>query len=46
VTRLIVAYDELLAERDHLVASLRRLMPAWGQVREVLNEMAKSLDAP
>jgi hypothetical protein len=41
VIRLIQAYDELLAERDHLVASLRRLMPAWGEVRDELNELSR-----
>jgi hypothetical protein len=46
VIRLLQSYDELLAERDQLVSTLRRLMPARGEVREVLNEMAKQLDAP
>jgi hypothetical protein len=43
VVRLIQAYDELLAERDHLVSTLRRLTPAWAVVPEVLNELAKQL---
>jgi hypothetical protein len=43
VVRHLQAYDELLAERDQLVSTLRRLMPAWGEVREVLKEIAKQL---
>jgi hypothetical protein len=42
VIRLLQPYDELLAERDHLV-SLPRLTPAWGEVREVLNELSATL---
>jgi hypothetical protein len=45
VVRLIEAYDELLAERDQLVSTLRPLTPAWAEVREVLNEMVKQLTA-
>jgi hypothetical protein len=39
VIRLIQADDELLAEHDRLVSTLRRLTPAWAEVREVLNEL-------
>jgi hypothetical protein len=46
VTRLIQAYDELLAERDQLVSTLRRLTLAWGAAREVLNGLSKQLHAP
>ena len=36
--------DEVLAERAELVARLRRLTPAWGELRAVLNELNSRLE--
>jgi len=40
VRQVLEGYRVLLRERAELEALLRRLTPAWGQVRAVLNELA------
>lgn len=42
VRRVLESLREVLAERAELVAQLRRLGPAWGEVRGVLNELART----
>jgi hypothetical protein len=44
VRRVLEAHRELLAERAALEALLRRLLPAWKECREVLNELSKQLE--
>jgi hypothetical protein len=38
------SHGEVLAERAELVAQLRRLGPAWGEFRGVLNEPNRVLE--
>jgi hypothetical protein len=33
------AYDELLAQRDGIVATLGRLRQPWGELRAVVNQL-------
>jgi hypothetical protein len=40
VHQVLEDYRTLLRERAELEAFLRRLTPAWGEVRAVLNELA------
>ena len=37
--------DRVQRERAELVATLDRLVPAWGELRAVLNELNRVLDA-
>ena len=48
VRRVLESLREVLAERAELVARLRRLTPAWGELQSVLNHLnrSSSLDAP
>ncbi len=43
VRRVLESLGEVLAERAELVAQLRRLGPAWGELRAVLNELNRVL---
>jgi predicted component of type VI protein secretion system len=38
------SHRELLAQREELEKLLRRLLPAWAECRQVLNELMKQLD--
>lgn len=44
VRRILESHREVLAERSELVAQLRRLGPAWAELRKVLNELNRVLD--
>jgi hypothetical protein len=43
VRTVLEDYRAILRERAELDALLRRLTPAWGEVRAVLNELAARL---
>jgi hypothetical protein len=43
VRRVLESLREVLAARAELVAQLRRLGPAWGELRDVLNELDRLL---
>ena len=43
VARLLCSYEQLATEQAEVVALLRRLGPAWGEVRAVLSEMHRVL---
>ena len=43
VRRVLEDHQRVLAERAELVAQLRLLGPAWGELRAVLNELSKVL---
>ena len=44
VRRALESQRELLAERDELEKLLRRLLPAWVECRQVLNELTRQLE--
>jgi hypothetical protein len=44
VRAALESHRELLAQRDELEKLLRRLLPAWAECRQVLNELMKQLD--
>jgi hypothetical protein len=44
VRRVLESHREVLAKRAELVAQLRRLGPAWGELRGVLNEVNRILE--
>jgi hypothetical protein len=44
--RILEAHRELLARYTEMEVLLHRLLPAWGEVRTVLNEMVKRVEAP
>jgi hypothetical protein len=44
VRRILESHEAVLAERAELVAQLRRLTPAWGELRSVLNELTPLLE--
>ena len=46
VRRVLEAHRELLARQTAVEALLRRLMPAWGEVRAVLNDLAGQVEEP
>ena len=39
VRRVLESHREVLAKRAELVAQLRRLTPAWGELRAALNDL-------
>jgi predicted component of type VI protein secretion system len=41
VRRVLMEHQELLREREALEELLGRLLPAWGECRQLLNELAK-----
>jgi hypothetical protein len=44
VRHALESHRELLAERDELEKLLHRLLPAWVECRQVLNELARQLE--
>jgi len=44
VRRALESHRELLAERDELEKLLHRLLPAWVECRQVLNELTRQLE--
>ena len=45
VAQLLRSHQELSKDWTELEALLVRLLPAWAECREVLNELARRLDA-
>ena len=45
VRQVLEEHDELLAERAELDALLARLLPAWGEMRAVMNELSAKTGA-
>ncbi len=45
VRQLLEEHGELLAQQADLENLLRRLLPAWGEVRALLNELAARVDS-
>ena len=45
VRRVLDSLREVLAERAELLAELRRLGPAWGELRAVLNDLNRVVEA-
>jgi hypothetical protein len=44
IRQVLEDHRELLREQAELKKLLRRLTPAWGEVRTVLNELAAAVD--
>ncbi len=42
VRQVLEEHDQLLAERADLAALLHRLMPTWGEMRAILDEVRAS----
>jgi hypothetical protein len=43
VRRVLEEHERVQRQRNELRAALERLGPAWGEVRDVLNQLAKRL---